>query len=52
MLSLALTMLSAIAERQDEITQRDVLKRLGGVSQLPPEYRGWMLEFTGRDRQG
>ena len=27
------------------------LKRLDEVSQLPPEYPGWMLEFTGKDRQ-
>lgn len=29
----------------------DELKRLDEVSKLPPEYPGWMLEFTGKDRQ-
>lgn len=29
----------------------DELKRLDEVSQLPPEYPGWMLQFTGGDRK-
>jgi aryl-alcohol dehydrogenase-like predicted oxidoreductase len=27
------------------------LEQLNEVSKLPPEYPGWMLEFTARDRQ-
>ena len=29
----------------------DELKQLAEVSKLPPEYPGWMLEFTGGDRK-
>ncbi|HWB93025.1 MAG TPA: aldo/keto reductase, partial [Puia sp.] len=29
----------------------DELKKLDEVSKLPTEYPGWMLEFTGYDRQ-
>ncbi|HXO75226.1 MAG TPA: aldo/keto reductase, partial [Puia sp.] len=27
------------------------LQRLDEVSKLPPEYPGWMLDWTGRDRK-
>jgi len=29
----------------------DELKKLDAVSKLPAEYPGWMLDFTGYDRQ-
>jgi hypothetical protein len=34
-----------------EVTfSEDELRKLGEVSKLPPEYPGWMLDFTGADR--
>ena len=33
-----------------EFTQ-DELQQIADISKLPVEYPGWMLEFTGQDRQ-